>query len=75
MKLRRSLVRQINRSFLVNAPASRRPGQSRNCPRALLEKNTPWPTTVYDRPRLVTVAWSKSRYDDQFIKSRTRHHR
>ena len=33
-----------------------------------LNQNTPWPTTVYDRPRLVAVAWSKSRYDDQFIK-------
>src|SRR6516164_1903403 len=31
-------------------------------------KKAPWPTTVYDRPRLVTVAWSKRRYDDQLIK-------
>ena len=31
-------------------------------------KNAPRPITVYDRPRLVTAAWRKSCYDDQFIK-------
>ena len=54
---------------------SRRPGRDRRvlCPGDSMElgiglargsrgsiKQAPWPTTVYDRPRLVTVAWSKS---------------